>query len=86
MPPSATMTTCRLPMTVARPAPIRSTTTWNVMRSAAKNTPATADMATVRRLIGPRATTSARATSTRIGRPNRQRKRTPVAGDTPDHR
>ena len=84
---AATMTTWRLPITVASPAPMLSIdVVQNVSRSAAKKTPARAESRIVRAFIAPSSRRSNQAARSSSGRPYRQRKTTPVAGLTPDQR
>jgi hypothetical protein len=80
---AATTSTCRLPSTVASPAPTRSMTWCHSTRSQAKNTPAAAATRRVRPGSGPCRRSSRRASRASTGRASRQRPTAAVEGGTP---
>ena len=79
---SPTKATCRLPSTVARPAPTSSIAWCQKMRSAAKKTPATAASARSRLLRGPSRRSSHHASTPSRGTAYAQRKMAAVEGET----
>ena len=79
---NATITTWRLPSTVASPAPTHSMLWCQKTTSAAKNRPASAVIRTAAAGSGPCRRSSSHATRASSGRPYSARKTAPVSGVT----